>query len=179
MLIPQNLVENIENQIYTLIFRYKIEFFAAFVIIFVGRRLIRLYYGHRFRPGTLVTSPLLYFIFSGVSLLGLNLVGLLYCSIAFFFGLIISTVFKHGVVFVRKKGVLFYKRSALISLTWTTAFVSRVYIEIFYDITQGSVISILLIFLTGLIIGEAFQIAIQKRLYESSVAEVMPEIQEK
>ena len=179
MIIPKNLVDNIENQIYVVIFKYKIEFFAAFVFIFVGRRILRLVYGHKFRPGTLVTSPFLYFVFSGISLLGLDLLGLLYCSIAFFFGLLISTLFKHGVKFYRKDNVIYYKRSAMISLTWTVAFVARIYIEIFYDLTQGLVLDIFLIFLSGLIIGEAFHIGIQKKLYESPVGDAMPPIDEK
>ena len=179
MLISSSLIESWETLIYSIIFQYKYEFFFGFVAIFVGRRISRIILGHRFKRGSIITSPLLYFAFSGISLYGLDTLSLLYCSIAFFFGLLISTVFKHGVVFIRKKGQLYYKRSALISLTWTTAFVVRVYIEIFYDITQGFVLSVLLIFLTGLIIGEAFQIAIQKRLYESSVSDIMPAIQEK
>lgn len=179
MLISSSLIESWEAQIYNLIFTYKYEFFFGFVAIFAGRRLSRILLGHRFKKGSIITSPLLYFAFTGVSLYGLDTLDLLICSIAFLFGLVISTVFKHGVKFIRKKGTLYYKRSAAISLTWTFAFILRVYIEIFYDITQGFILSILLIFLTGLIIGEAFQIAIQKRMYESSVSDIMPAIQEK
>ena len=161
-------IQGLENTAYQIIFAYKLEFFVAFVVIFAGRRFLRIIYGHKFKTGTLITSPLMYFAFSGISLLGIDLLGLLYCSVAFFFGLMISTVFKHGVKFYRKNNVIYYKRSAVISLTWTAAFIARVYIEIFYDITQGLVLAIFLIFLSGLILGEAFHIGIQKRIYENS-----------
>jgi len=63
-------------------------------------------------------------------------------------------------------GALYYKRSILIVVAWTGAFILRLYLLLFYDITAGLFLGVILTYLTGIIIGEVFQIAIQKRLFD-------------
>ncbi|MCL5731844.1 MAG: hypothetical protein M1285_00810, partial [Candidatus Thermoplasmatota archaeon] len=76
--------------------------------------------------------------------------------------------FKGQVKFFEKKKILHYRRSPIIGLAWTIAFVVRIYLLIYYDVTAGFFLSIILSYLSGLILGEAFQIAIQKRMFEFS-----------
>ena len=162
------LSDTIESIAYSIIFRYKDIFFGAFVAIFVGRRIIRISLGGRYSVRSLIFSPLLYLAFTGATYVGLTTVELLACSIAFALGLGLSSLFKGQVKFFEKKKILHYRRSPLIGLAWTIAFVVRIYLLIYYDVTAGFFLSIILSYLSGLILGEAFQIAIQKRMFEFS-----------
>lgn len=166
MINPINFMENYENIVLSILFQYKVEFFAAFVLLFVGRKIYRANRGGRYTRIGLVMSPLLYLAFTGFTFYGLNLEGLLICTIAFAFGLGLSSALKNQLFFFEKKGQLYYKRSAFTVLGWTGAFVLRLYLFIFYDITVGLLLSIILSYITGLFTGEAFQIAIQKRMFD-------------
>ena len=162
----EQLVENLEAMAYSFLFKYKDIFFAAFVAIFVGRRIIRIGYGGRYSTRSLIFSPLFYFGFTGATYVGLSTIDLLICSIAFALGLGLSSVMKGQLKFFERKGELHYKRSPLVGLAWTIAFVIRVYLLIYYDITAGFILSVILSYLSGLIVGEVFQIAIQKKLFD-------------
>lgn len=162
------LSDTIENIAYSIIFRYKDIFFSAFVAIFVGRRIIRIIMGGRYSVRSLIFSPLLYLAFTGATYVGLTTIELLACSIAFALGLGLSSLFKGQVKFFEKKKILHYRRSPIIGLAWTIAFVMRIYLLIYYDVRAGFFLSIILSYLSGLILGEAFQIAIQKRMFEFS-----------
>ncbi len=158
--------DSIESLAYSILFRYKDIFFSGFVAIFVGRRILRITLGGKYSARSLVLSPLMYLAFTGATYIGLSTLDLLACSIAFAVGLGLSSVFKNQVKFFEKKEKLHYRRSPVIGLAWTTAFVTRIYLLIYYDLTAGFFLSIILSFLSGLILGEAFQIAIQKRTFE-------------
>lgn len=169
-------IDPIENLVYAFIFGHRIEFFATFVLVFVGRKLLRAIYGGRYTNIGLIISPLLYLGFTAFTFIGLGLLGLMLCSVGFAFGLGLSGILKGQLHFFEKNGQLYYKRSVAVVLVWTAAFVLRLYIFIFYDITVGLVLSIILSFLTGLIIGEAFQIAVQKRIFD--YRKINPEVME-
>lgn len=160
------LIESYESIILGFLFEYKLVFFTAFIALFVGRKMYRALKGGRYTRRGLVLSPLMYLAFTSFTYLGLSLVGLLICSISFAFGLALSSVLKGQLHFFTKNNQLYYKRSITIVVGWTVAFVMRLYLFIFYDITVGLVLSIVLSYITGLIIGEAFQIAVQKSLFD-------------
>ena len=169
-----NLVPVLESFFFSYLFRYRIEFFVAFVLVFVGRRLYRAVYGGKYTNIGLVLSPLLYLAFTSFTFIGLGLVGLLICFIAFAFGLGLSGVLKGQLHFFERESLLYYKRSVSVVLVWTVAFVLRLYMFIFYDITVGLILSAILSYITGLIIGEAFQIAVQKRLFDYQKSHSVP-----
>lgn len=160
------LADSIETIVYSILFRYKDIFFGAFVAIFVGRRILRITYGGKYSVKSLVFSPLLYLAFTAATYIGLTTIELLACSIAFALGLGLSSVFKGQVKFFERRESLHYRRSPIVGLAWTTAFILRIYLLIYYDVTAGFFLSIILSYLSGLILGEAFQIAIQKRIFE-------------
>lgn len=160
------LVGAYETQFLTFLFQYKVEFFAAFVIVFVGRKIYRANRGGRYTRANLIMSPLLYLAFTSFTLYGLGIKGLLVCSIAFATGLALSGVLRNQLHFFERNGQLYYRRSLYTVLGWTVAFVLRLYLFIFYDITVGLVLSIILAYITGLFTGEAFQIAIHKRMFD-------------
>ncbi|MEM0158693.1 MAG: hypothetical protein QW812_04195 [Thermoplasmataceae archaeon] len=166
MLNPESLINQIESAAYLIMFRYRIEFFLIFSIVFAGRKFIHVFRGHRYSSRSLVLSPLLYFAFSTAALYGFNSLDILISSIAFLMGLMFSSFVRSGVRFYEREGVLYYRRSFLIVLVWTAAFLVRIYVLLFYDITAGLFLGVILTALTGLIIGEAFQIAVHKRLFD-------------
>ncbi len=160
------LVGTYETQVLTFLFEYKLEFFLAFVIVFVGRKIYRANRGGRYTRTGLVMSPLLYLAFTSFTFYGLEMVGLLACSISFATGLALSGTLKNQLHFFERNGQLYYRRSVYTVLGWTVAFVLRLYLFIFYDITVGLVLSVILAYITGLFTGEAFQIAIHKRMFD-------------
>lgn len=160
------LVGTYETQVLTFLFEYKLEFFAAFVMVFVGRKIYRANRGGRYTRTGLVLSPLLYLAFTGFTFYGLAMEGLLACSIAFATGLALSGTLKNQLHFFERNGQLYYRRSVYTVLGWTVAFVIRLYLFIFYDITVGLVLSIIMAYITGLFTGEAFQIAIHKKMFD-------------
>ncbi len=151
---------------YSFLFTYKIEFFAAFVTVFVGRRLLRVTSGGKYTKMGLFLSPLMYLVFTSVTYIGLDLESLLICTVFFAIGIGLSGPLRGQLKFFEKEKQLFYKRSIWITMGWTVAYVLRLYLLIFYDVTAGLVLSIILSYLTGLIIGEAFQIAVQKSIFD-------------
>ncbi len=157
---------SIQTMAYSFLFAYKNEFFIAFVSIFVGRKLVRAAYGGKYTSKGLIVSPLAYLAFTGTTLVGIHLEGLLICSVGFAFGLGLSSVLKNQVHFFEKNGSLYYRRSLYIVLAWTVAYISRLYLLLYYDVTAGLVLSVILSYFTGLITGEAFQIAVQKRIFD-------------
>lgn len=161
-----SLIHTLENQVYFFLFKYRIEFFAVFVLMFAGRRLYRAVNGSRYTTMGLIMSPLLYLAFTASTFIDLSLVGLMICSVAFAVGLGISGALKGQLHFFERKGTLYYKRSVSIVIVWTVTFVMRLYLLLFYDITIGLLLSIILSFITGVIIGEAFQIAVQKSIFD-------------
>lgn len=156
----------LEALFYSFLFKYKIEFFAAFVTVFVGRRIFRATAGGKYTRSGLVLSPLMYLAFTSSTYIDLSLVGLLICAIFFAIGIGLSGPLRGQLKFFEKDGQLYYQRSLLIVMGWTVAYVLRLYILIFYDVTVGLILSVILSYITGLIIGEAFQIAVQKRLFD-------------
>ncbi|MDS0257389.1 DUF1453 family protein [Thermoplasmatales archaeon AK] len=163
---PETLLNQIESTAYRILFEYKLEFFAAFTLVFVGRKFLHVFRGHRYSSRSLIVSPVLYFGFATASLYGFNSLGILLSAVAFLLGLIFSSFIKSGVKFYEMDGALYYKRSILIVVAWTGAFILRLYLLLFYDITAGLFLGVILTYLTGIIIGEVFQIAIQKRLFD-------------
>lgn len=161
-----SIVGGYETQVLSFLFQYKFEFFAAFVIVFVGRKIYRANRGGRYTRAGLIMSPLLYLAFTSFTLYGLGLLGLLDCTIAFAIGLALSGALKNQLHFFERNGQLYYRRSVFTVLGWTVAFVLRLYLFIFYDITVGLVLSIILAYITGLFTGEAFQIAVHKRMFD-------------
>lgn len=160
------LVKSYEALILSFLFEHRLIFFAGFIGLFVGRRTYRALKGGKYTRKGLVLSPLMYLAFTSFTYIGLDLVGLLICSIAFAFGLGLSGLLKGQLHFFTKNNQLYYKRSIAIVAGWTVAYVFRLYLFIFYDVTVGLILSIILSYLTGLIIGEAFQIAIHKSLFD-------------
>lgn len=171
-----SLVGNYESEVLSFLFQYKVEFFVAFVLIFVGRKIYRANRGGRYTRTGLILSPLGYLAFTGFTYLGLSIAGLLICSISFAFGLGLSGTLKGQLHFFEKEGQLYYRRSVLTVLGWTVAFVLRLYLFIFYDITVGLVLSIILSYIAGLFLGEAFQIAIQKRIFDHKKETMRPKL---
>ncbi len=156
----------LEALFYTFLFKYKIEFFAAFVAVFVGRRIFRATAGGKYSRSGLILSPLMYLAFTASTFIDLTLVGLLICFIFFAVGIGLSGPLRGQLKFFEKGGQLFYKRSLWIVMGWTVAYVIRLYMLIFVDITAGLILSAVLSYITGLIIGEVFQIAVQKRIFD-------------
>lgn len=159
-------IPSLEALFYSFLFKYKIEFFAAFVTLFVGRRLFRATAGGKYTGSGLILSPLMYLAFTSSTFIGLNLVDLLICVVFFAIGLGLSGPLRGQLKFFERGGQLYYKRSLWIVMGWTVAYVMRLYMLIFFDITVGVVLSAILSYITGLIIGEAFQIAVQKRMFD-------------
>lgn len=159
-------VQSYEAIILGFLFEHRLIFFAAFIALFVGRRIYRASKGGKYTKKGLILSPLMYLAFTAVTYIGLNLIGILICSISFAFGLALSGALKGQLHFFTKNNQLYYKRSITIVAGWTVAYVLRLYLFIFYDVTVGLVLSVILSYLTGLIIGEAFQIAIHKSLFD-------------
>lgn len=164
-------VEGYENIFLIFLFKYKFEFFAAFVGLFVGRKLYTANRGGRYTRTRLVSSPLLYLSFTVFTFYGIQLVGLLICTISFAVGLGLSGLLENQLSFFEKNDQLYYKRSLFTVLGWTGAFILRLYLFIFYDITAGLILSVILSYISGLFIGEAFQIAIHKRLFDKQKME--------
>lgn len=165
-----SLAQSYENIFLGFLFEYKLEFFGIFVMVFVGRRLYRAVKGGKYTSMGLILSPLLYLLFTSFTFIGLGLLGLMICSVAFAFGLALSGILKGQLHFFEKQGQLYYKRSITIVVGWTVAFVLRLYLFIFFDITVGLILSLILSYISGLIIGEAFQIAVQKRIFDVNKA---------
>ena len=163
--LPVN-VPSIEALFYSFLFTYKIEFFVAFVAVFVGRRLFRATAGGKYTRSGLVLSPLMYLAFTASTFIDLSLEGLLVCAVFFAIGIGLSGPLRGQLKFFEKSGQLHYRRSLWITMGWTVAYVLRLYMLIFIDITVGLVLSAILSYITGLIIGEAFQIAVQKRMFD-------------
>ncbi|MCL4337758.1 MAG: hypothetical protein M1129_05585 [Candidatus Thermoplasmatota archaeon] len=159
-------IPSLEALFYFYLFTYKIEFFTAFVGIFVGRKVIRATAGGKYTRSGLVISPLMYLAFTASTFIDLNLVGLLVCAVFFAIGIGLSGPLRGQLKFFEKNGQLYYRRSIWVTMGWTVAFVLRLYMLIFFDITVGLILSAILSYITGLIIGEAFQIAVQKRMFD-------------
>ncbi len=159
-------IPSLEALFYSFLFQYKIEFFAIFVSVFVGRRIFRATAGGKYSTSSLIFSPLMYLAFTASTYIDLTLEGLLICFILFAVGLGLSGPLKGQLKFFEKGGQLYYKRSLWIVMGWTVAYVIRLYMLIFVDITAGLILSAVLSYITGLIIGEVFQIAIQKRIFD-------------
>lgn len=159
-------IPSLEALFYSFLFKYKIEFFAAFVAVFVGRRIFRATAGGKYTRSGLVLSPLMYLAFTASTFIDLGLVGLLICAVFFAIGIGLSGPLRGQLKFSEKDGQLYYKRSIWIVMGWTVAYVLRLYILIFIDVTVGLILSAVLSYITGLIIGEAFQIAVQKRMFD-------------
>ena len=159
-------IPSLEALFYTFLFTYKIEFFAAFVTVFVGRRLFRVTSGGKYTKMGLFLSPLMYLGFTSVTYIDLDLVSLLICTVFFAIGIGLSGPLRGQLKFFEKESQLYYKRSIWITMGWTVAYVLRLYLLIFFDVTAGLILSVILSYLTGLIIGEAFQIAVQKRIFD-------------
>ena len=159
-------VPSLELLFYSFLFRYKIEFFSAFVAVFVGRRIFRATAGGKYSRSGLVISPLMYMAFTASTFIDLTPVGLLICFIFFAVGIGLSGPLRGQLKFFEKEGQLYYKRSLWIVMGWTVAYVIRLYMLIFVDITAGLILSAVLSYITGLIIGEVFQIAVQKRMFD-------------
>lgn len=166
-----SMVGNYESEFLTFLFQYKVEFFLAFVLLFVGRKVYRANRGGRYTRTGLVLSPLGYLAFTGFTYIGIGIIGLLICSIAFAFGLALSGTLKGQLHFFERNGQLYYRRSVFTVLGWTVAFVFRLYLFIFYDITVGLILSVILSYIAGLFLGEAFQIAIHKRMFDFNKAQ--------
>lgn len=164
------LVQGYENVFLSFLFHYKLEFFAAFVLVFVGRKIYSADRGGRYTRTRLFMSPLLYLSFTVFTFYGLSLIGLLICTVAFAIGLGISGMLENQLTFFERKDQLYYKRSVLTVLGWTVAFVIRLYLFVFYDITVGLILSVILSYIAGLFLGESFQIAIHKRLFDRQKA---------
>lgn len=160
------LIQSLETQAYFFLFKYRLEFFTGFVLIFVGRRLYRAVYGSKYTTSGLILSPILYLGFTSSTFIGLSLEGLIICSVGFAVGLGLSGVLRGQLHFFEKKSALYYKRSVSIVVVWTIAFVLRLYLLLFYDITVGLVLSVILSYISGVITGEAFQIAVQKSMFD-------------
>lgn len=159
-------IPSIEALFYSFLFKYKLEFFAGFVILFVGRRIFRATAGGKYTRSGLVLSPLMYLAFTASTFIGIDLVGLLVCTVFFAIGIGLSGPLRGQLRFFEKDGLLYYRRSILIVMGWTVAYVFRLYLLIFEDLTVGLILSVILSYITGLIIGEAFQIAVQKRMFD-------------
>lgn len=155
-----------QSMVLAFLFEYKLEFFVAFVLVFVGRKIYRANRGGRYTRTGLVLSPLLYLAFTAFTFYGLGMIGLLDCTIGFAVGLGLSGALKNQVHFFEQNGQLYYRRSVYTVLGWTVAFVFRLYLFIFFDITVGLVLSIIMSYITGLFTGEAFQIAIHKMKFD-------------
>lgn len=161
-----SLVKTYESMFLKFLFEYKLEFFAAFVLLFVGRKVFRASKGGRYTKFGLILSPLLYLAFTGFTFIGLDLIGLLACFVAFAVGLGFSGVLKDQLTFFERNGQLYYRRAVTTVLGWTVAFVLRLYLFIFYDVTVGIILSMILSYIAGLFTGEAFQIAIHKQIFD-------------
>jgi hypothetical protein len=155
--------ESIYNSVYAQVLSHKLVSFLAIVVIFLSRKIVRALHGGRFTGRSLVVGPLLYIIFTIAADYGISLLSTIFVILAFLFGMYISIHTGKGVTFFTRNDLPYYKRPLWVIGVWSIAFIGRMVIIFYFPGYDDSFFSVLLGFATGLIIGEAMQIAWQHR----------------
>ena len=108
--------------------------------------------------------PVLYFII-GLAILSYDFSFLPLVLLAIVAGFVVGIRYGGGVTFFFRDGTLYYKRSVLLYVVWLSLFVIRIAFEFFYfDNFYGIlIVDNLLMFSSGLLIGEAYHIISKAR----------------
>ena len=140
------------------------QFFSfLFFLIFIGFILfissIRVVRGSKYSEGSVMNRPIFYLIYSIIFSLAslpdfLSLVLIPFDIVA---GYLVGKRYGGDVSFFIKNGYLYYKGSIFIYVLWLSFFILRILIEIFYpnNFYAIFIVNNLLLFSTGLLLGEA------------------------
>jgi membrane protein CcdC involved in cytochrome C biogenesis len=136
-------------------------YLLVFIALILFLRLRRSVKGQKFKLSRVIYYPILYLVISIYSyyldqssfVLGLFLILLM-------FGTLIGNKIGGNVKFFNKDEKIYYKRSNYISAIWTVSFISRIILEFYYpqNFEINSIITLVLSFTTGLLIGEGINI---------------------
>jgi hypothetical protein len=128
---------------------------------------IRTTKGRKYSPLSVLSQPLIYLVLGGILVFS-NQATLLMAFLGTITGFVIGIIFGRGVLIFRNDGELYYKRSIFVYLIWLSLYLLRALINIL-SINQTSieVVDILIMFSSGLLIGESLNVIKKARKYMS------------
>ncbi len=147
---------------------YTIVIVIGILFLFVALRIYRGIYGRKFKKSRIIFRTAIFEIISiAITIPSANQnTDLLYLFISLMcLGLILGVKFSEKVTFFYKRDVLYFKRSPIILIIWVVSFSLRIIFEFIVTERPFTVIftDSLLIFTSGLLMGEAISIIKQNR----------------
>jgi len=143
--------------------------FIAVILLLRIRRSIK---GQKFRMYRVIVYPFIYLAISVYSYyLDPSLILAILFIILVFLGLIVGDISGGNIKFFDRDEKTYYKRSSYISTIWTVSFISRIALEVYYpsSFLANSAITLILVFTTGLLIGEGINIYMAYKIYRGSI----------
>lgn len=147
------------------------------VIFIIARRMQKGIQGRKFAGWRIVFFPLLYILITlYVVELDWKDFGIyidISISLLLVIGLMTGLKFGGSVSFFKKGNDLYFKRSPYIISIWAVSFIARITIEYVFPqlLLYTEVVDGLLVFTSGLVVGETFHILTKKKKYEENITE--------
>ncbi len=139
---------------------------AIIIAVVVTMRMYRGIKGAKFSKSRLFRTPVIYFVLTAFSLLAYYGAQYFYYLVTgaiamFAIGTLIGLKHASGVEFFERDGTTHYRRAPYILLVWMAAFIARIFLEFAYPnlVYVALLVTLLLSFSTGLILGEALHIS--------------------
>lgn len=144
-------------------------FFLVFIAIIIAVRLYRGISGRVYTTVRVVRLPVTYLILTVLTILVFGFIdsSLILALLLVPVGFILGYKLGVNVQFFMKNGLLYYKRSSAMLITWLASFMGRFILEYLFpnSFTVILVVDVALALTTGLLMGEAVNIVKKRRAY--------------